>query len=108
MTRRDDEFARLQQGDLRMFTHNIEQSELRRFRLMVDQVQNGSLTFAGDSRVWLGDEISNACGVPVISPRQAGIVIQALLHNGPFALARDDERMKVNLKAIGDRIVVDA
>src|SRR3989442_8325579 len=46
--------------------------------------------------------------MPMITTRHAAAVIQALLYYGPLAVRRDDEAVQVNLKAVGDRIVVDA
>ncbi len=47
-------------------------------------------------------------GVPVIAARHAASIVQALLHDGPFAVRGQDETMEVDLKPVGDRIVVDA
>src|SRR5437868_15145425 len=46
--------------------------------------------------------------MPVITTRHAGAVIQALLYYGPLAVRRDDKAVQVNLKAVSDRVVVDA
>ena len=54
------------------------------------------------------DEIADRCGAPVIAARHPAPVVQALLYDGPLAVRGDDEAVEVDLKAVGDRIVVDA
>src|SRR2546425_429956 len=44
----------------------------------------------------------------MITTRHAGAVIQALLHDRPLAVRRVDEAVQINLKAVSNRIVVDA
>ena len=44
----------------------------------------------------------------MIAARQAHPFVHPLLHDRPLALTRHDERMQVDLEAIGDRIVVNA
>src|ERR1041384_2932549 len=46
--------------------------------------------------------------MPVITTRHAVRVVQALLHHCPLALVADDEAVQVDLKAVGDRVVVNA
>jgi hypothetical protein len=58
--------------------------------------------------VGVGREIAHGGGVPVIAARQAHAFVHPLLHDGPLALTRYDERMQVDLEAVGDRVVVDA
>ena len=45
--------------------------------------------------------------MPVIATGQCAPVVQALLDDGPFAGGAYDETMEIDLKAIGDGIVVD-
>src|SRR5579883_766385 len=45
--------------------------------------------------------------MPVIAPRTAGVVVHALLDDSPLAFAAQNESVQVELKAVGDRIVVD-
>ena len=61
-----------------------------------------------DTGVGFGNEIADACRMPVITPRQTGGIVQPLLNNRPFAFRRQDERMQIDLKAISDGIVVDS
>ena len=44
----------------------------------------------------------------MITTRHAGAVIQALLHDRPLPVRGDNEAVQVNLKAVSDRVVVDA
>ena len=44
----------------------------------------------------------------MIAARQAHPFVHPLLHDRPLALRRHDERMQVDLEAVGDRVVVDA
>ena len=46
--------------------------------------------------------------MPVIAARQPAAFVHPLLHDRPFAICGDDERVQVDLEAVGDRIVVDA
>src|SRR6185437_9840170 len=54
-----------------------------------------------------GHKVANGGRVPVIPPRQPGLVVHSLLHDGPIALSRDHERMQIQLEAVGNRVVVD-
>src|SRR6266545_3060725 len=46
--------------------------------------------------------------MPVITPGHSAAIVQALLYDGPLAVRRDDEAVQIDLKAVGDRVVVDA
>src|SRR5436853_7882938 len=46
--------------------------------------------------------------MPMIAAGHSAAVIQALLYYGPLAVRRDDEAVQVDLKAVSDRVVVDA
>ena len=52
-------------------------------------------------------EIVHVGGMPVIASRETRAIVEALLHDGPLAIRRDDERMQINLEPIGDAIVID-
>jgi hypothetical protein len=43
----------------------------------------------------------------VITAREAGGRIHALLNDSPFTLGRDHEGMKIELKSIGDAVIID-
>ena len=59
-----------------------------------------SPTIAG---VRLGGEVAHGRRVPVIAARQPARLVHPLLHDRPLAVARDDERVQVDLEAVGDR-----
>ena len=61
-----------------------------------------------DGGVRVGGEVAHGSRVPVIASRQALDFVHALLHDRPLALRRHDERVQVDLEAVGDRVVVDA
>src|SRR3981189_1192259 len=44
--------------------------------------------------------------MPVITASHSASIIQTLLHNGPLPIRRYDKTVQVNLKSVGDRIVV--
>ena len=44
----------------------------------------------------------------MIAASQPASIVQTLLHDGPFALRSDDEAVEINLKSVGDGIVVDS
>src|SRR6266567_76162 len=46
--------------------------------------------------------------MPMIAASHSAVIVQALLYDGPLAVRRDDEAVQINLKAVGDRVVVDA
>ena len=45
--------------------------------------------------------------VPVVAAGQAARVVHPLLHDGPVAIRGDDERVQVDLEAVGNGVVVD-
>lgn len=45
--------------------------------------------------------------MPVIAARQSRSVIEPLLHDGPLAIRRHDERMQIDLESVADAVVVD-
>src|SRR5947207_7875887 len=46
--------------------------------------------------------------MPMVAAGHSAAIVQALLYYGPLAVRRDDEAVQVDLKAVGDRVVVDA
>ena len=62
---------------------------------------------ADDSGMRLGDKVAHRSRMPMIAPRHAVVLVQALLHHRPLAVRRYDKTMKIDLKSVGDRIVVD-
>ena len=63
---------------------------------------------ADDRRVRLAGKIAHRGGMPVIAAGQPARFVHALLHHRPFARRGDDERVQVDLKSVGDGVVVDA
>src|SRR5262245_27361055 len=93
---------------LRILAGDVEHRGLRRLRPGVDEVHDHALVLADYSGVWLDYEVADRRGTPVIAARHPAPIVQALLDDGPLAVRRDYETVEVNLKAVGDRIVVDA
>src|SRR5262249_563336 len=93
---------------LRIFAGDFEQRGLRRLRPVVDQIHDHALILANYSGVRFDDEIADRRRAPVIPARHPAPIVQALLHDGPLAIRRDDKTVQVNLKAVGDRVIVDA
>src|SRR5438874_13736725 len=60
------------------------------------------------SRMRLAHKIFHGQRMPVITARHSAAIVQALLYDGPLAVSRQDEAVQVNLKAVSDRVVVDA
>src|SRR6266508_5713157 len=46
--------------------------------------------------------------MPVIATSHPAAIVQALLYDGPLAVRRDDEAVQIDLKAVSNRVVVDA
>src|SRR5262249_59049242 len=46
--------------------------------------------------------------MPVIAACKTRRLVHSLLHDRPLTIRRQNERVKIKLKAVGDRIVVDA
>src|SRR6266550_6308421 len=91
-----------------MFASNLEQSSLRALCLGIHEIHDRALILANYSGVWFGDKVPYRRRMPVIPASHPITIIQTLLHHGPFATRRHDETVEVNLKPVGDRIVVDA
>ena len=56
-----------------------------RSALRVDEIHDRALVLTEYPRVWIGNEIADRRGVPVIPARQTVLIVQALLHYGPLA-----------------------
>src|SRR4029078_12147193 len=54
-----------------------------------------------------GNKVAHCRGVPVITPRHSATVVQSLLHDAPLSLLCKDEAVQVDLKPVGDRVIVD-
>ncbi len=93
---------------VRVILHDRKQGVLRRAGARVHQVLNHALVHADDGRVWIRGEVPDGRGVPVVAAGQPAGRIHALLHDGPVAICGDDERVEVDLEAVGDGVVIDA
>ena len=91
-----------------MFASDSEQGGLRRLGLSIHEIHDRALILADYSGVRFGKEIADRRRVPVIPASHSAPIVQTLLHDGPLALRSYDETVEVNLKSVGDRIVVDA
>ena len=91
-----------------MLVRNLEHYSLRRGRFGVHEIHNRALVLADDSRVRLVHKIFHGRRMPVITARHSAAIVQALLYDGPLAVSRQDEAVQVNLKAVSNRVVVDA
>src|ERR1043166_927179 len=87
---------------------DLQHRMLRGPCVQIDQVHDRALALADDSGVGFLNKVSDGRRVPMISTRHAPAIIQPLLDHGPFAFRSHEKTMEVDLKAIGDRIVVDA
>src|SRR4029453_4806048 len=61
---------------------------------------------ADDAGVRRAGEVPHGRRVPVITSRETTRAIQALLDDGPLPCLRHYERMQIDLKAVGDGVVV--
>src|SRR4051812_2674790 len=89
-----------------MLTRDCEQCILRRSCLLVDQIHDDALMLADDGLMRRRSKVAHGGRMPVVAPRHGCGRIHALLHNGPIAVARDDEAVQIKLEAIGHRVVV--
>src|SRR5438046_6160838 len=91
-----------------MSSIHLKQSSFIAHFLAIHNIHDRALILANYSGVWFGDKVPYRRRMPVIPASHPITIIQTLLHHGPFATRRHDETVKVNLKPVGDRIVVDA
>ena len=108
MMSRHLETANLGQRPLRIAAADGEQSLLRRTCPPIHQVPDDTGVLTDDRGMRIGREVADGRRVPVVAPRQAARLVHALLDDGPLAVSSQHERMQIDLKAIGDRVVVDA
>ena len=80
----------------------------RRRRFGRDHVENGLPgALAGDGSVWLVHEIFHLRAEPMVAACSAVVDAHALLHNGPFAVGRDEEAVMIDAETILDRGGID-
>src|SRR5947207_1903694 len=96
------------QSSIWIFMSNIEHCILRRPCGGIHEIHDRALVLSHYSRVRLAHKIFHRRRMPVIAAGHAAAIVQALLYNCPLAVCRDYETVQVNLKAVSDRVVVDA
>ena len=74
---------------------------------VVGQIDDLALVFAVDGGMRSVNETFEPLRKPVIAPRHSGVVVHALLNNGPLPIGRDDETVKIQVEAILDSRAVD-
>src|SRR5215204_749370 len=92
----------------RALVGDVAQCTLCAIGLCVDEVHDRALVLTEDGAVWISDEVANRCGVPVVPAREAVSIVQTLLHYGPLTFRRHYKTVQVDLKPIGNGVVVDA
>src|SRR5258706_15138068 len=93
---------------LGMFANDIQHGGLSRPCLNIYQINDDALLLSDYRRVRVGNKILYRRRMPMIPPRQATAIVQALLHHGPLTVVRHDETVQVDLETIDNGIVVDA
>ena len=86
---------------------DVEQGGLCGLRVSVHEIHDRALVLADYAGVWFGDEVAHRRGVPVVAASHPAPIVQSLLYHGPLAVRAHNEAMEIDLKAVGDRIVVD-
>ena len=66
------------------------------------------LMIADNAGVRIGGEVTDGGRMPMITSRETALIVQTLLHHGPFALGGNDKGMEIDLEAVGNRVVVDS
>src|SRR5436190_14151105 len=105
---RHDQPCRLAERSRRILARDSQHRVLRRYCALVDEIADDTLRFADDRRVRLAREVAYGRRMPVVAAGEPRRDVHSLLYDGPLARARHDEAVEINLKAIGDRVVVDA
>jgi hypothetical protein len=106
MASRHAELRHLGQGGLDWFSRKGEQSLLGARSPGINEIKDCSLRFPNDGRMRFHREVTNCRRMPVVAAGHSARRVHALLYDRPFSRSGDDEAMKVELKAIRDRIVV--
>ena len=108
MLRRHGEAPHLANRTRRIGARNRQQGILRGARAAIHQVHHDACVLPDDGGVGVGGEVPDRCRVPVIAAGEPAVFVQSLLHDCPVAVRGQDERVEVDLKAVGDGVVVDA
>src|SRR5205814_8797029 len=108
MMRRHAELAHLIERGFRLFLRDREHRRLRRFGAPIYQIHDIALMLSDNCSMWIRDKVAHICGMPVITPRQSAGPIHSLLHYGPLASRTHDKAVQIELKSVGNRIVIDS
>ena len=87
---------------------DVEEGGLCELRVSVHEIHDRALVLTDYAGVRFGDEVAHRRGVPVVAASHAAPIVQSLLYHGPLAVRCHNKAMEVDLKSVGDRIVVDA
>src|SRR5215471_5797551 len=96
------------QSLVRMLVSDLEQRGLGGASTGIDEVHDRTLVLAYNSGMRLGDEVSYGSRVPMVPASQTAPVVEALLDDSPLASRGQNEIMQVDLKPVGDGVVVDS
>ena len=108
VVRRHLETTDLGERACRIVARDRQQRLLRRSRPPIDEVPDRAGVLADDGGVRIGGEVADGCRMPVIAAGEPARFVHSLLHDRPLAVGRQDERVQIDLEAVGDGVVVDA
>src|SRR5579884_1310564 len=91
-----------------MFVRDAEYRVLSGPGLNIHQVHDRALMLADNRGVRSASEVADRGGMPMVAARQPGGLVHALLHHRPITSVADNEGVQVELKSVGDRIVIHA
>src|SRR5579884_1054516 len=91
-----------------MFVRDAEYRVLSGPGLNIHQVHDRTLMLADNRGVRSASEVADRGGMPMVAARQPGGLVHALLHHRPITSVADNEGVQVELKSVGDRIVIHA
>src|SRR5690606_12100344 len=97
---REHNFSNLTQTSRGIFARNLHDRVARNRSIGMRKVQNKPLIDTRNSTMRLIDIRLKRFGVPVIPPRHSRMIVQPLLDDHPLTIARYDEVVQVQLKAI--------
>src|SRR3954471_6864563 len=91
----------------RLLSQDFENGSLSGKRLAINEVQNLSLRLAGNSAMRRLNKAFEVQRMPVVTASHPVLIIHALLHDDPLAVASDNEAMEIELKTIANGVVID-
>src|SRR5215831_14780857 len=91
----------------RLLLNDVQQGKLRGSGVSVDEIHDLALMFPDNADMRICREIPDSCGMPMVSAGKSRTFVHPLLDDGPFSVGSHCKCVKVNLKAIRDRVVVD-